>query len=223
MGSPQTLSERDRRIVAAWAAACAERVLWLFEAEAPDDPRPRDAIARTRAFARGELDVAGEIRRRFVGGGAARDVKAPAAAAAARGAGQAAAVAHMGAHALGAAAYAAKAAALAAPDQRVDVAEEIRWQLSHMTAPVQAALRLLPPVGEDSSGPLGPGLLASGLQGTIIRDLQVAIAGSDLAFRPLDRGERGGGVRGAAGVRHAGSPDPRRVAVECDVGPCFPR
>jgi len=93
MGSPQTLSERDRRIVAAWAAACAERVLWLFEVEAPDDPRPRDAIARTRAFARGELDVAGEIRRRFVGGGAARDVKAPAAAAAARGAGQAAAVA----------------------------------------------------------------------------------------------------------------------------------
>jgi hypothetical protein len=183
MGSPQTLSERDRRIVAAWAAACAERVLWLFEAEAPDDPRPRDAIARTRAFARGELDVAGEIRRRF-GGGAARDVKAPAAAAAARAAGQAAAVAHMGAHALGAAAYAAKAAALAAPDQRVDVAEEIRWQLSHMSAPVQAALRLLPPVGEDSSGPLGPGLLASGLQGTIIRDLQAAMADPDLASRP---------------------------------------
>jgi hypothetical protein len=35
MGSPQTLSESDRRIVAAWAAACAERVLALFEAKAP--------------------------------------------------------------------------------------------------------------------------------------------------------------------------------------------
>jgi hypothetical protein len=184
MGSRQTLSERDRRIVAAWAAACAERVLRLFEAEAPDDPRPRDAIARTRAFARGERDVAGEIRRRFVGGGAARDVKSPAAAAAARAAGQAAAVAHMGAHALGAAAYAAKAAGLAAQDQRVAVAEEIRWQLSHMSAPVQAALRRLPPVGEDSSGPLGPGLLASGLQGTIIRDLQSAIADPDRASGP---------------------------------------
>ena len=34
MGSPQALSESDRRIVAAWAAACAERVLALFEAEA---------------------------------------------------------------------------------------------------------------------------------------------------------------------------------------------
>src|SRR5205823_13074094 len=46
VGSPQTLSEGDRRIVAAWAAGCAERVLWLFEAEAPQDRRPRDAIAR---------------------------------------------------------------------------------------------------------------------------------------------------------------------------------
>src|ERR671914_1430436 len=119
--------------------------------------RPRDAIARTRAFARGELGVAEEIRRRFVGSGAARDVGPPAAAAAARAAGQAAAVAHMGAHALGAAAYAAKAAGLAAPDQHVAVAEEIRWQLSHISAPVKAALQLLPPVGGDSSGPLGPG------------------------------------------------------------------
>src|SRR3954451_16598001 len=116
MGSPQTLSKGDRRIVAAWAADCAERVLWLFEAEAPEDRRPREAIARTRAFARGELDVAAEIRRRFEGGGAAREVRHPAAAPAARAAGQAAAVAHMGAHALGAAAYAAKAAALAALD-----------------------------------------------------------------------------------------------------------
>jgi hypothetical protein len=90
----------------------------------------------------------------------------------------------MGAHALGAAAYAAKAAAVAAPDQRVAVAAEIRWQLSHMSAPVQAALRRLPPVGEDSSGPLGPGLLASGLQGTIIRELQGALAEADRASRP---------------------------------------
>jgi hypothetical protein len=183
MGSPQTLSEGDRRIVAAWAADCADRVLWLFEAKAPEDRRPRDAIARTRAFAGGALDVAAEIRRRFVGGGAARDVRAPAAGAAARAAGQAAAVAHMAAHALGAAAYAAKAAGLAAPDQHVAVAHEIHWQLSHMSAPVKAALRLLPPVGEDSSGPLGPGLLASGLQGTIIRDLQSGLADPDLFSR----------------------------------------
>jgi hypothetical protein len=174
--SPQTLSESDRRIVAAWAADCAERVLGLFEAEAPDDGRPRAAIARARAFARGELDVAEEIRRRFVGEAAAHEVIAPQAVAAARAAGQAAAVPHMGAHALGAAAYAAKAAGLAAPDQPEAVSQEIRWQVDRMSAAVRSALRQLPPVGENRSGPLGPGLLASGLLGTVIRELQASLA-----------------------------------------------
>src|SRR3954452_17337582 len=100
MGSPQTLSEADRRIVALWAADCAERVLGLFEADAPGDSRPREAIARTRAFARGELGVADAIRSRFINGAAAGEVRAPSAAAAARAAGQAAAIPHMGAHAL---------------------------------------------------------------------------------------------------------------------------
>src|ERR671938_2055783 len=159
VGSPQTLSEADRRIVAVWAADCAERVLTLFEAEAPGDSRPREAIARLRAFARGELGV-GEARRRFVAHAAAREVSAPAAVAAARAAGQAASIAHIGAHALGAAAYAAKAAGLAAPDRPEAVSEEISWQLGHMSAAVIAALQKLPPVGENSSGPLGPGLLA---------------------------------------------------------------
>lgn len=175
MGSPQTLSEADRRVVSLWAADCAERVLPLFEAEAPGDGRPREAIARTRAFGRGELDAAGEIRRRFVNGAAAREVRTPAAAAAARAAGQAAAIPHMGAHALGAAVYAAKAAGLAAPDLPAAVSEEIGWQLSHLSTTARAALRLLPPVGENRSGPLGPGVLASGLLGTIIRELQAGL------------------------------------------------
>jgi hypothetical protein len=162
--------------VAVWAADCAERVLGLFEAEAPLDRRPREAIARVRAFARGELGVAGEIRRRFVASAPAREVSAPAAVAAARAAGQAASVPHMGAHALGAAAYAAKAAGLAAPDRPDAVSDEIRWQLGNMSAAAGAALRRLPPVGENSSGPLGPGLLASGLLGTIVRDLQAGLA-----------------------------------------------
>jgi hypothetical protein len=179
MRSPQTLSEADRRTVAAWAADCAEHVLQIFEAAAPGDGRPRDLIARTRAFARGELDVAEGIRRRFAGGVPAREVHAPAAAAAARAAGQAAAIPHMGAHALGAAAYAAKAAGLAAPDRADAVREEVRWQLDHMSAAVRAALRLLPPVGENAAGPLGPGLLASGLLGAIIGDLQASLAEAD--------------------------------------------
>ncbi len=170
--SPQTLSEAERRIVAMWAADCAERVLAVFEEEAPGDSRPRDSIARTRAFGRGELDVAEEIRRRFAGGAAARDASTPAAAAAARAAGQAAAIPHMGAHALGAAAYAAKAAGLVSPERPDAVGEEIRWQLRSMSAQTRAALRQLPPVSENRSGPLGPGLLASGALGGIIRELQ---------------------------------------------------
>jgi hypothetical protein len=178
VGSPQTLSEADRRIVAVWAAECAERVLGLFEAEAPWDRRPRDAIARLRAFARGELGVA-EARRRFVAHAAAREVSAPVAVAAARAAGQAASIPHMGAHALGAAAYAAKATGLAAPGRPEAVSQEIRWQLGHMSAPVRVALRQLPPVGENRAGPLGPGLLASRLLGTVIRDLQTGMARLD--------------------------------------------
>jgi len=181
MTSPQALSEADRRLVALWAADCAERVLPLFEAEAPDDDRARNGIDRARAFGRGELDTAEQIRRRFVAGRAAQSTKNPAAVAAARAAGQASGVAHMGARALGAAAYAAKAAALAAADHDAtgqDAARrhEARWQLDHLTTGVRIALSRLPLLGEDSSGPLGAGLLASGVLATTIREIQAELS-----------------------------------------------
>ncbi|HZQ49444.1 MAG TPA: hypothetical protein VFB69_03965 [Candidatus Dormibacteraeota bacterium] len=182
--SPQTLSEADRRLVAAWAADCVEHVLELFEAEAPGDGRPRAAVARARAFARGELNTADEIRRRFAGGVPAGEVKTPAAVAVAHAAGQAVAVSHMGAHALGAAAYAVKAAGLAAADGSGTARDELRWQLAHMSPEVRAALRTLPPIGENRSGPLGPGRLASGELGSIIRELQSAIASDAAEVRP---------------------------------------
>ncbi|GAB3393788.1 hypothetical protein GCM10027568_23330 [Humibacter soli] len=103
-------------------------------------------------------------------------MKSPAARAAAHAAGQASGVAHMGAHALGAAAYAAKAAAQAAPDAEVGRAEEVRWQLRRMTIDVREALRLLPPLGDDSSGPLGPGLLTSGMLAATIREIQADLS-----------------------------------------------
>lgn len=164
-----------------WAADCAERVLGLFEQEAPDDDRPGDAIARTRAFVRGELTAAGEIRRRFVAGRAARDVVSPAAVAAARAAAQASGVAHMGAHALGAAAYSAKAAGLAAPEEAEAADDEIRWQLEHMSPEVSTALARLPALGTDPAGPLGTGLLATGALGSIIRRLQAGIGAATTA------------------------------------------
>ncbi|PWC06412.1 putative immunity protein [Mycetocola zhujimingii] len=175
MASPQTLSEADRRDLAVWAADCAEHVVHLFEAEAPSDGRPADAIARARAFGRGELRAADEIRQRFVAGRAAGSAGSPAGAAAARAAAQASGVAHMGAHALGAAAYAAKAAALAAPDDPDAAAREIRWQLEQLTARNRDALRLLPLLGQDSAGPLGGGLLASGMLAWAIREIQAQV------------------------------------------------
>lgn len=175
MVSAQALSEADRRTVAAWAADCAEHVLPLFEAEAPDDDRPRDAIARARAFSRGELRAADEIRRRFVAGRAASAATSPAGVAAARAAAQASGVAHMGAHALGAAAYAAKAAGLGAPARAGAVDDEVRWQLQRMTPETREALRRLPLLGEDPAGPLGSGLLASGVLATVIRQIQAAL------------------------------------------------
>ncbi|WP_203137240.1 putative immunity protein [Microbacterium sp. JZ31] len=172
--SPQSLSEADRRLVAVWAADCAERVLPFFEEEAPTDERPRDAIERARAYGRGELDTAGEIRRRFVAGRAAGSVATPAAIAAARAAAQASGVAHMGAHALGAAAYAVKAVSARRPDE---AEAELDWQAQQMTVEVRRALRQLPPIGEDSAGPfVAGGLLARGVLGSTIRALQSRIA-----------------------------------------------
>lgn len=179
MASPQTLSDADRRLVAEWAADCAERVLNVYTSHAPDDDRPHALIERARAFARGELRTADEIRRRFVGGPGPGDVTAAPAVAAARAAGQAVAVCHMGAHALGAAAYAVKASALAQPDRPEARDEEVSWQLAHMSQQVREALRSLPPVGANRSGPLGPGLLASGQVGAIIRELQCGLAATD--------------------------------------------
>jgi hypothetical protein len=173
--SPQTLSEDERRLVASWAADCAERVLDVFEAAAPGDDRPRRAIERTRGFASGDLDTATQIRRRFDGAVPADEIQSPAAKAAARAAGQALGVCHMGAHALGAAGYAVIAASVDASNRLTATHDEIQWQLAHMTSQVRDALRKLPPVGDDRSGPLGPGLLSSGHVGEIIHELQVAI------------------------------------------------
>lgn len=143
------------------------------------DVTVRNAIEQARAFARGELAVDEAIRRRGGGAGsAAREAPTEAAKAAAYAASQAAAVAHMGAHALGAAGYAAKAAVLASDSDR-DAARDraVRRQLAAMRDGVAEALSLLPLLGEDTAGPLGPGRLSKGLVGQAIRALQAAVGG----------------------------------------------
>ena len=109
-----TLTDSDHRLLALWAAACAEHVLHLFESVQPSDPRPRQAIEQTRAWARGEIKMSQSRDSAGHAQAAARELSG-AARHAAFAAGQAAAVAHVAAHELGAAAYAIKAARAAAP------------------------------------------------------------------------------------------------------------
>ncbi len=133
-----TLTDADHHALALWAAVCAEHVLDLFERARPGDPRPREAIEHARAWVRGEVPM---MRARAAGGhamAAARDLRgAPRFAAYA--AGQAAVVAHVAEHELGAAAYAIKAVRAAAPDGEAAAAGrgECRWQRDRLPASVR--------------------------------------------------------------------------------------
>jgi hypothetical protein len=128
-----TLQDDDHRLLAMWAAACAEHVLHHFESVQPSEPRPRQAIEQARAWARGEIKMS---QARAAGGqamAAARDLSG-AARNAAYAAGQAAVVAHVAAHELGAAAYAIKAErAAAAEDEREAAGRlECQWQRAQL-------------------------------------------------------------------------------------------
>jgi hypothetical protein len=133
-----SLQDDDHRLLALWAADCAEHVLHHFEHARPRDDRPRDAIEMARAWARGEVTM---TQARAAGGhanAAARDLSGPARHAAFA-AGQAGAVAHVAAHELGAAAYAIKAVRAASPEGERDEAgrEECRWQRAQLSGAIR--------------------------------------------------------------------------------------
>jgi hypothetical protein len=133
-----TLTDADHRLMALWAAACAEHVLHIFEAEQPADPRPRQAIELARAWARSEIKMS---QSRDAAGHAQAAARALSGAAryAAYAAGQAAAVAHVAAHELGAAAYAIKAARAAAPGGEGESASRLEclWQREQLPAAIR--------------------------------------------------------------------------------------
>jgi hypothetical protein len=133
-----TLTDEHHHLLGLWAATCAEHVLPLFEGVRPDDPRPRDAVAQVRAWAAGEVSMTAS---RSAGGhamAAARDLRG-AARHAAFAAGQAAVVAHVAAHELGAAAYAIKAVRAAAAPEEAEAAGrlECRWQRDRLPPEVR--------------------------------------------------------------------------------------
>jgi immunity protein 5 of polymorphic toxin system len=130
-----TLTDEHHRLLAEWAALCAEHVLHLFEQEQPRDTRPRDAIDLGRAWIRGEVRMMEARQAAFVANAAARGRPDPVKFAALA-AGQAAAVPHVAAHDLGAAAYAIRAAVAAASAGKAESARlrERDWQRKRIPA-----------------------------------------------------------------------------------------
>lgn len=105
-GGPLPLA--DHRLLAAWAADCAEQLLPLLERHSRD-VRPRQAIEVGRAWARGEVRTGVAQRAAIAAHLAARECTNEVAIAVARAAGHAVATAHAADHSLGVLIYGAKA------------------------------------------------------------------------------------------------------------------
>jgi len=133
-----TLQDADHRLLAVWAADCAQHVLHFFEQIQPSDDRPRRAIEQARAWVRGEITMTQARTAAFAANAAAREVSG-AAKEAAHAAGQAVAVAHVAAHELGAAAYAIRAARAAAPEDKREEAGrlECQWQRAQLPSEIR--------------------------------------------------------------------------------------
>lgn len=129
------LDDASHRLLAAWAADCAEHVLDLFTATRPGDDRPAAAIATARRWAAGEVSMLVAREAAFAAHAAAREA-AGTAQHVARAAGHAVATAHMADHELGAAFYALRAVEAAAPDDPDAVAHERRWQRDQLPSDV---------------------------------------------------------------------------------------
>jgi hypothetical protein len=132
-----TLQDDDHRLLAIWAADCAEHVLHHFEQARPGDDRPRRALDLGRAWARGEITWAEARTAAGHANAAARDLRG-AERHAAYAAGQAAAVGHVAAHELGAAAYAIKAARAAAAEGERETAGRLECQGSAPCSPARS-------------------------------------------------------------------------------------
>ncbi|MCK4514897.1 MAG: hypothetical protein KAU31_06545 [Spirochaetaceae bacterium] len=134
---------KDHRLLAVWAADCAERALSLFEDANPDDDRPRRAIEAARAWVRGDLKMTGVRDAALAAHAAARNSDNESARLAARATGHAAATAHVADHAPHAANYAIKAMSIAATNEDRDtvIAAEHEWQYKQLAEHLRELLR----------------------------------------------------------------------------------
>jgi hypothetical protein len=128
----ELIKNTDQQILAAWAIDCTQRVLPHFENKFPDDRRPRNALVTLRQWLdTGTFRMAVIRKSSLDAHAAARDVgEDNAARSAAHAAGQAVAIAHVPAHAIGAAIYALKAVFRVSNASEADAAvnRERNWQ-----------------------------------------------------------------------------------------------
>ncbi len=144
------LEEDELRQVTHYAAACARRVLPVFEAAHPHDPRPRDALAAADAFASGGKRTAALRKAAWSAYTAAREVPEAPAANAAHAASHAAAAAflhplatpHQVKHLLGAAVH--QALAFDVGNDSGVSREPLDWAASHASPAVRSVLRRFP-------------------------------------------------------------------------------
>ena len=127
------LDATHHRLLATWAADCADRAVSScesFAASSELDPRPRRAIEVARAWGRGDVLAGVAMKAAVAAHAAARAMSQATATAAARAAGHAAATAHAADHCLGAATYAQKAVRASGGD----VEAERAWQIEQLPA-----------------------------------------------------------------------------------------
>jgi len=124
------VSKQDQKLLAIWAADCAEHVLPYFEKKYPEDNRPKEAIETLQAWIdTGEFKMAVIRGSSLAAHAAARKAKKDSAAQfAARAAGQAVATAHVPSHSIGAAWYGIKAVNAAG----ADTDKEREWQYQRL-------------------------------------------------------------------------------------------
>jgi hypothetical protein len=145
------LTDDDRRAITQYAVDCAERALPLFEAVAPGDGRPREAIDSARAYVNGQERTKRQRSAAWAAQKAAGEVGDPAASAAARSALGAAGAPyihdldspHQVKHVLASAVYLAQARELATGDPALGD-EEIDWAIEHASPAVRDVVRRWP-------------------------------------------------------------------------------
>lgn len=146
------LDDDERRMLTRWAVACAERALPVFEAVAPADGRPREAVGQARAYALGERRTRRLRTAAWAATAAGREAGGPAAEAAARAAVAAAgmpyihaiATPHQVRHIHGPALSLALAREAAAGGDPAVGEEEVRWAVGRAPAGLREVVRRFP-------------------------------------------------------------------------------